>query len=72
VTRQPAAAQSVQVRKFPTDVGCVRARPVLPEIDGDWRAALGARLAMDRPGNQGRRERTGGPYPAAAPVSSAR
>jgi hypothetical protein len=45
------------------DVGCVRARPALPEVDGDWRAALAARLAMDRPGNQGRRERTGSAYP---------
>jgi len=45
------------------DVVCVRARPALPTVDDDWRAALGARLAADRPSNQGRRERAGGPHP---------
>jgi hypothetical protein len=44
-------------------VDCVRARPALPEVGDDWRAALSARLAADRPGNQARRERAGGPHP---------
>lgn len=41
----------------------VRARPALPEVGTDWRAELGARLAHDRPSNQARHERTGGPHP---------
>ena len=45
------------------NVVSVRARPSLPEIDADWRTALGARLALDRPANQARRERIGGPHP---------
>jgi hypothetical protein len=45
------------------DVVRIRARPALPEVDEDWRAALGARLAAERPSNQARRERAGGPHP---------
>jgi hypothetical protein len=45
------------------DVVSVRARPALPEIDPDWRAALGARLTLDRPVNQARHERAGGSHP---------
>ena len=45
------------------DVDCVRVRPALPEVGDDWRAALGARLATDRPGNQARHERASGPHP---------
>lgn len=44
-------------------VDYVRVRPALPEVGDDWRAALSARLASDRPGNQARRERAGGPHP---------
>lgn len=39
------------------DIGSVRARVALPEIDEDWRATYAARLATDRPSNQARRER---------------
>ena len=39
------------------NVVSVGARPALPEIDADWRTALGARLTLDRPVNQARHER---------------
>jgi hypothetical protein len=42
------------------DVAYVRARPALPEVDGDWRTAYAAQLASDRPSNQARRESGGG------------
>ena len=38
------------------NVAYVRARPVLPEVDKDWREAYAARLSSERPGNQARRE----------------
>lgn len=40
------------------DIGYVRARVALPEIDEDWRTTYAARLTTDRPSNQARRERT--------------
>ncbi|MGH3223512.1 MAG: hypothetical protein ACRDPY_33305 [Streptosporangiaceae bacterium] len=42
------------------NVAYVRARPALPDVDGDWRTAYAARLASDRPSNQARRESGGG------------
>jgi hypothetical protein len=53
----------VAERNGEEDVVYVRARPALPEVDGDWRTAYGARLAIHRPSNQARRERAGGPHP---------
>ena len=52
------------------NVAYVRARPALPEVGGDWRAAYAARLASDRPSNQGRRE-SGGGHPAEDGLRSA-
>lgn len=51
--RMAETLRFVAERNGVEDVGYVRARPALPEVDGDWRAALGARLGMDRRGNQG-------------------
>jgi len=45
------------------DVVYVRARPALPEAGGDWRTSYAARLASDRPSNQGRRESAAGGHP---------
>lgn len=45
------------------DVAYVRARPALPEVAGDWRSSYAARLASDRPSNQGRRESATGGHP---------
>jgi len=53
----------VAARNGREDVVSVRARPALPEIDPDWRTALGAHLTLDRPVNQARHERAGGPHP---------
>ena len=53
----------VAERNGEEDVVSVRARPALPEIDADWRTALGARLTLDLPVNQARRERADGPHP---------
>jgi hypothetical protein len=56
--RIAATLSYVAERNGEHDVAYVRARPALPEAEGDWRAAHAARLAEDRPSNQARRERT--------------
>jgi hypothetical protein len=56
--RIAATLSYVADRNGEENVAYVRARPALPEADGDWRAAYAARLAEDRPSNQARREST--------------
>jgi hypothetical protein len=53
----------VAERSGEENVTCVRPRPALPEVDGDWRTAYAARLSSDRPSNQARRESTGAAHP---------
>jgi hypothetical protein len=56
--RIAATLSYVAERNGEENVAYVRARPALPEADGDWRAAYATRLAEDRPSNQARREST--------------
>jgi hypothetical protein len=46
----------VAERNGEENVAYVQPRPALPDVDGDWRATFAARLALDRPTNQARRE----------------
>jgi hypothetical protein len=46
----------VAERNGEENVAYVQPRPALPDVDDDWRATFTARLALDRPTNQARRE----------------
>jgi len=61
--RIAATLSYVAERNGEENVAYVRARPALPEADGDWRAAYAARLASERPSNQARREPAGAKRP---------
>jgi hypothetical protein len=56
--RIAATLSYVAERNGQKDVAYVRARPALPEAEGNWRTAYATRLASDRPSNQARREST--------------
>jgi hypothetical protein len=61
--RIAATLSYVAERNGEENVDYVRARPALPEVDGEWRAAHDARLASGRPSNQARREAGGAAHP---------